>query len=80
MPNRDETSLSPLDALAEANAQFHWGTRPDELRTAARNLRGLDLNPGLSTLLDAKAGRMRAVDALLRDAAFSAVMPVPANA
>ncbi len=80
MPDRDNSCQRRLGAIAEANAQFHWGTRPDELRTAARNLRGLDLNPGLSTLLDAKAGRMRAVDALLRDAAFSAVMPVPANA
>ena len=60
--------VSYLDALAEANDQFHWGTKLEEVEQAARRLRQLACNPALADDLEAKAIRMRTVANLLRDA------------
>jgi hypothetical protein len=54
-----------LDALAEANDQFHWGTKVEEVEQAARRLRQLACNPALADELEAKAIRMRTVANLL---------------
>lgn len=61
--NRD---VCNLDALAEANDQFHWGTKAEEVERAARRLSALGVNPALAQELEAKAARMRTVAALLR--------------
>lgn len=58
MPHRDELSRSPLSILAEASAQFHWGTELTEVEAAARELRSIGLNPDLVRQLEAKAARM----------------------
>ncbi len=55
MPNRDEACGSRLDAVAEANAQFYWGTTASELIAAAINLHRLGLNPDLANALQLKA-------------------------
>lgn len=58
MPHLNETSRSSLGVLAEASAQFHWGTDVEDIEAAARELRSLHLNPGLACQLEAKAARM----------------------
>lgn len=72
MPYQNESSGSSLCALAEASAQFHWGTDVAEVRAAARELNRLCLNPDLVQQLEAKAVRMyrlAAPDRLLAAAA-----------
>ena len=68
MPNRYDRPSSILDALAEANDQFHWGTKVADVEAAARRLRALGLNPALTAELEAKVVRMRTIQQLLRDA------------
>lgn len=58
--------VSYLDALAEANDQFHWGTKVEEVEQAARRLRQVGANPALAGELEAKAIRMRTVANLLQ--------------
>jgi hypothetical protein len=58
--------VSHLDALAEANDQFHWGTKVEEVEQVARRLRSLGANPALAGELESKAVRMRTVADLLR--------------
>jgi len=65
MGTRNDTDALHLDALAEANMQFHWGTVATEIELVASRLRALSLNPVLASELDAKAGRIRTVAALL---------------
>ena len=67
------TDAFRLDALVEANTQFHWGTSATEIEQAASRLRALNLNPVLASELDLKAGRIRTVAALLA----SEPIPVP---
>ncbi len=55
VPNRDEACSTRLDAIAEANAQFHWGTTASEIITAAINLLRLGINPDLASALQVKA-------------------------
>ena len=43
----EENDAANLDALANANDQFHWGTRPEELEEAARRLIGAGANTAL---------------------------------
>ncbi len=50
-----------LDALAEANDQFHWGTKDEEVEQSARRLRTLGVNPALAGELEAKAAHMKNV-------------------
>ena len=61
----EHSHVSYLDALAEANDQFHWGTKVEEVEAAALRLRQLDSNPVLAGELVAKAFRMRTVADLL---------------
>lgn len=67
MSDRDKSAHSVLDVLAEANDQFHWGTRIAEIEGAARKLRTLDINPVLMFELEAKVARMRTIEELLRN-------------
>jgi hypothetical protein len=53
-----------LDALADANDQFHWGTKPEELECAARRVTAAGVNAVLAQALEAKAARMRVIDVL----------------
>ena len=64
-----------LDALAEANDQFHWGTKAEEIEQAAQRLRRLGANPALARELEAKAVRMRTVADLLRVSSEARVEP-----
>jgi hypothetical protein len=57
-------SCSRLEALAEANDQFHWGTKVDEIKCAARSLHDLNLNPTLVEKLELKIEIMRSVEGL----------------
>jgi len=69
VPHReDHLFSSPLETLAEASAELHWGTEIEEVEAAARHLRALNLNPALCRQLQAKAARMRTIDALLQNA------------
>ena len=65
MGNRNYTDAICLDALVEANSQFHWGTIATEIELAASRLRALSLNAVLASELELKAGRIRTVAALL---------------
>lgn len=76
MSDRDERTRCVLDALAEANVQFHWGTRIGEIEDAARNLRTLDINPVLMVELEAKVARMRTIEELLRNSHVAAATSV----
>lgn len=60
-----ENDAGVLDALAHANDQFHWGTKPEELEDAADQLIGAGANAALAQELGAKARRMRAIERLL---------------
>jgi hypothetical protein len=53
-----------LDVLADANDQFHWGTKPGELECAARRLTAAGVNADLAQALEAKAARMRTIKGL----------------
>jgi hypothetical protein len=50
--------ISNIDALADANDQFHWGASIEAIQTALRNLRARNLNPILAELLEAKIARL----------------------
>ena len=54
-----------LDAIAEANTQFHWGSVVEKVEEAASHLRALQLNPVLASGLEAKANRMRTIATFL---------------
>ncbi len=54
---------SKIDALAEANDQFHWGRNARDLEHAVQILRSHCLNPGLVDQLLFKARRSRAAQA-----------------
>ena len=53
-----------LDALVEANIQFHWGANSREVVEAASRFEALGINPALARDLEGKAGRMATIDAL----------------
>ena len=53
-----------LDLLADANDQFHWGTKPEQLEEAARRLTAAGINAALAQALEAKASRMRTIKVL----------------
>jgi hypothetical protein len=53
-----------LDALADANDQFHWGTKPEELECASRRLTAAGVNAELAQALEGKAARMRTIKGL----------------
>lgn len=55
-----------LDALAEANDQFHWGTKVEEVEQLARRLRSAGANPALAGELEAKVARMKTFADLLQ--------------
>ena len=65
MANGSRNILEHLDALAEANVQFHWGAVVEEVEKAASRLRAMDLNPMLASGLETRANRMRIIDTLL---------------
>ena len=69
MTNRTRTIIEHLDALAEANVQFHWGGVVEEVEMAASRLRAMDLNPMLASGLEIRANRMRIIETLLGIAA-----------
>jgi len=69
MTNGTRTSIEHLDALAEANVQFHWGAVVEEVEIAASRLRAMDLNPMLAAGLEARANWMRIIETLLGIAA-----------
>ena len=52
-------SESLLFALAEASAQYHWGTNAEDVEAAAVELRSRDANHVLAGLLQAKAARLK---------------------
>lgn len=54
MTNASRNSLEHLDALAEANVQFHWGAVVEEVEIAASRLRAMDLNPMLASGLETR--------------------------
>ena len=66
--HQGELSRSFLCAVAEASAQFYWATKAEDLETAAQELRGLGLNPALVCELEAKAARIRTIEALRAEA------------
>jgi hypothetical protein len=55
----DDHDVRILDALADANDQFHWGRKPEELASAARRLISIGINAALSQQLEAKSLRMK---------------------
>jgi hypothetical protein len=65
MGTRNYTDAVRLDALVDANTQFHWGTNATEIEEAASRLRALNMNAVLASELDLKAGRIRTIRALL---------------
>ena len=65
MTNGTRTIMEHLDALTEANVQFHWGAVVEEVEIAASRLRAMDLNPMLASGLETRANRMRIIDTLL---------------
>ena len=65
MANGTRTIIEHLNALAEANVQFHWGAVVEEVEKAASRLRAMDLNPMLASGLETRANRMRIIDTLL---------------
>ena len=65
MRNGSRNILEHLDALAEANVQFHWGAVVEEVEAAASRLRAMDLNPMLASGLETRANRMRIIETLL---------------
>ena len=65
MANGTRTIIEHLDALADANVQFHWGAVVEEVETAASRLRAMDLNPTLASGLETRANRMRIIETLL---------------
>ena len=69
MTNGSRNILEHLDALAEANVQFHWGAVVEEVEIAASRLRAMDLNPMLASGLETRANRMRIIETLLGIAA-----------
>jgi len=69
MTDGTRTNIEHLDALAEANVQFHWGAVVEEVEIAASRLRAMDLNPMLASGLETRANRMRIVETLLGIAA-----------
>ena len=69
MANGTRSLVEHLEALAEANLQFHWGAVVEEVETAASRLRAMDLNPMLASGLEIRANRMRIIETLLGIAA-----------
>ena len=65
MANGTRNAEAHLDALAEANVQFHWGAVVEEVEKAASRLRAMDLNPMLASGLETRANRMRIIETLL---------------
>ena len=65
MTNGTRTIMEHLDALTEANVQFHWGAVVEEVELAASRLRAMDLNPMLASGLEIRANRMRIIETLL---------------
>ena len=65
MTNGTRTIMEHLDAITEANVQFHWGAVVEEVEKAASRLRAMDLNPMLASGLETRANRMRIIETLL---------------
>jgi hypothetical protein len=60
----DHNDVRVLAALADANDQFHWGRKPEELDDAGRRLIVAGVNAALAEALQAKAARMRTIKGL----------------
>ena len=60
----EDKDVRILDALADANDQFHWGIKPEDLEDAARRLTAAGINAALAQALEAKASRMRTIKGL----------------
>ena len=65
LPSRGDRQAAHLDALVEANIQFHWGSKIEDVERAAVTLRTYRFNPVLAAGLETKAIWMRMIKTML---------------